>query len=233
MVTLCSTVQDKPADNFKSVRFVSYSPCWIRIRKSQKYPYPLQCSMILRYCKPSPGNCEPCSAGQGLSSSPTVIQRDGHKVANVQFPYGFLMYLSCAFQDCIFQGLAQKSTTFNITGCNQEFNFHKLQVTLKLHFQVTRKPGSSGFSGKADSLQKVYLLPQPSVAPSGKEVTRRAIGRENATMQSFSSSIKQSSSNVSEGIRTWSGYTKKLQGVGMEQSSWQQEPVPSGRACFS
>lgn len=71
------------------------------------------------------------------------------------------------------------------------------------------------------------------MAPSGKEATRRAIGRENATMQSFSSSIKQPSSNTSEGLRMWSGYMKKEQGVGMEQSSWQQEPVPSGKACFS
>lgn len=226
MVTLCSTVQEKPADNLKSGRYGSYSQCWIRITKSQKYPYPFLCSMILRFCNPSPGNCEPCLAGQGLSSSPRIIQRDGHKVPNVQFPYGFLMHLLCSFKDCIFHGLAQKSTTFNITGYNQEFNFHNLQVTLKLQSQVTRKPGSSGLSGEADSLQMVCLLPQPSVAPSGKEVTRRAVGRENATMQSFSSSIKQPSSNASEGIRMWSGHMKTEQML-----VWSR--TPGNRSLFS
>lgn len=52
-------------------------------------------------------------------------------------------------------------------------------------------------------------------------------------MQSFSSSIKQPYSNASEEIRTWRGYMKKEQDAGMEQSSWQQEPVLSGRDCYS
>lgn len=44
-------------------------------------------------------------------------------------------------------------------------------------------------------------------------------------MQSFSGSIKQPSSNASEGNGTWNAYMKKEQYVVMEQNSGQQEPV--------
>lgn len=154
MFTLCS----KPADNLKSGRYGFYSQCWIRIRKSQKYPYPFQCSMILRYCKPSPGNCEPCPDGHGLSSSPTIIQRDGHKAANIEFPSGFLMYLLCASKYCIFQELAQKiqpSTLQAIIRKSTSTSFR----TLKLHSQVTRNLGALDFQASQILFRRLICSP--------------------------------------------------------------------------
>lgn len=138
------------------------------------------------------------------------------------------MYLLCASNDCIFQGLVQKGTNFNDTGYNQEFNFHKLQVTSKAHSQVTRKPKSSGFQTRWMILRFICSPSLQWHLVEKKQLERRnRLEGKMLTMQSFPSSTKQPYSNPSEGIRVWSGCIEKRTSCWCEAVTiyWKQKPV--------